>query len=57
MQKLVEQQEIDAICDELRAFLSFVNEHGGSGQSEAAFNDLKQQIALFGNRLLCPCRG
>lgn len=57
MQKLIEQKEIDDLCDELRAFLSFVNEHGGSGQSEAAFNDLKQQISLFGNRLLCPCRG
>jgi len=57
MQKLIEQKEIDDLCDELNAFLAFVNEYGGSGQSEVAFAELKQKIAEIGDRLLCPCRG
>ncbi|MGZ8907300.1 MAG: hypothetical protein ACXW1U_16460 [Methylobacter sp.] len=57
MQKLVEQSEIDALCDELKTELALYNEHGYSQQNEAAFNDLKQRIAEMGDRLLCPCRG
>ena len=57
MQNLVEQSEIDTICDELRAELMLYNEHGGGQQNEAAFADLKRRIDDLANRLLCPCRG
>lgn len=57
MNKLVEQSEIDALCEELRTELMLYNEHGGGPQNEAAFADLKQRISLLANRLLCTCRG
>lgn len=57
MQNLVEQSEIDALCEELRTELMLYNEHGGGAQNEAAYADLKQRIADLANRLLCPCRG
>lgn len=57
MKNLVEQSEIDMICDELRAELMLYNEHGGGAQNEAAYADLKRRIDDLANRLLCPCRG
>lgn len=71
MQNLVEQSEIDAICDELREIVSvelraelmLYNKHGGGAQNEAAYAELKMKIESamkradeLANRLLCPCR-
>jgi len=72
MQNLIEQSEIDELCDELsvlfysnlRNELMLYNNHGGGAQNEAAYAELKAKIDAaikraddLANRLLCPCRG
>jgi hypothetical protein len=56
MKNLVEQTEIDALCDELKAELIQINEYGPSITGDETVYATLDRLRELADRLTCPCR-